>query len=78
MSLPKGSGVVNAESTQTLAGVLNSLASPKHNNSNMNGVTQTFTFGNISLPNVTDANSFVKELGNKFNNYAIQYSSIRE
>lgn len=77
MALSKGSGVVNAESTDTLAGVLNSLASPTASGSG-NNVTQTFSFGNISLPNVTDANSFVKELSDKFNNYAIQFSSIRE
>ena len=77
MALSKGSGVVNAESTDTLAGVLNSLASPTASGNGSN-VTQTFSFGNISLPNVTDANSFVKELSDKFNNYAIQFSSIRE
>ena len=77
MALSKGSGVVNAESTDTLAGVLNSLASPTVSGNGSN-VTQTFSFGNISLPNVTDANSFVKELSDKFNNYAIQFSSIRE
>ena len=77
MALSKGSGVVNAESTDTLAGVLNSLTSPTASGSKSN-VTQTFSFGNISLPNVTDANSFVKELSDKFNNYAIQFSSIRE
>ena len=77
MALSKGSGVVNAESTDTLAGVLNSLVSPTASGSGSN-VTQTFSFGNISLPNVTDANSFVKELSDKFNNYAIQFSSIRE
>lgn len=77
MALSKGSGVVNAESTDTLAGVLNSLVSPTASGSASN-VTQTFSFGNISLPNVTDANSFVKELSDKFNNYAIQFSSIRE
>lgn len=75
--LSKGSGVVNAESTQTLAGLLNGLSTPT-NVANNRSTQQNFTFGNISLPNVTDANSFVNTLSNKFNNYAIQYGNTRK
>ena len=74
MNLSKGSGIVNAESTSTLAGLLNGLASPT-SVSNSRSVQQNFTFGNISLPNVTDGNSFVKALSTQFNNYAIQYGN---
>lgn len=75
--LSKGSGVVNAESTSTLAGLLNGVVSPT-NVSNSRSTTQSFTFGNITLPNVTDGDSFVNTLSHKFNNYAIQYSSNRK
>lgn len=75
--LSKGSGVVNAESTSTLAGLLNGIVSPT-NISNSRSTTQSFTFGNITLPNVTDGDSFVNTLSHKFNNYAIQYSSNRK
>lgn len=74
--LSRGSGVVNAESTSTLAGILNGLAKP--NNSGIGHTTQqNFSFGNITLPNVTDADSFVKTLSTQFNNYAIQYGNNR-
>lgn len=74
--LSRGSGVVNAESTSTLAGILNGLAKP--NSSGIGYSTQqNFSFGNITLPNVTDADSFVKTLSTQFNNYAIQYGNNR-
>ena len=74
--LSRGSGVVNAESTSTLAGILNGLAKP--NSSGIGHTTQqNFSFGNITLPNVTDADSFVKTLSTQFNNYAIQYGNNR-
>jgi hypothetical protein len=74
--LSRGSGVVNAESTSTLAGILNGLAKP--NSSGIGYSTQqNFSFGNITLPNVTDADSFVKTLSTQFNNYAIQYGNRR-
>jgi hypothetical protein len=74
--LSRGSGVVNAESTSTLAGILNGLAKP--NSSGIGRSTQqNFSFGNITLPNVTDADSFVKTLSTQFNNYAIQYGNRR-
>ena len=75
--LAKGSGVVNAESTATLAGLLNSIE-PQKNNSLGRSVQQVFSFSNLTLPNVTDANSFVNALSNKFNNYAIQYGNLRQ
>lgn len=74
--LSRGSGVVNAESTQTLAGLLNGLSKPT-NVSNNRSTQQNFSFGSITLPNVTDADSFVNTLSNKFNNYAIQYGNVR-
>ena len=77
VNLSKGSGVVNAESTSTLAGLLNGLASPIASNTSRT-VQQNFTFGSISLPSVTDANSFVKTLSSQFNNYAIQYSTMKK
>ena len=77
LNLSKGSGVVNAESTATLAGLLNGLANPT-SVSNSRTTQQNFSFGSITLPNVTDANSFVKTLSTQFNNYAIQYSNVRK
>ena len=77
MNLAKGSGVVNAESTATLAGLLNGLANPT-SVSNSRTTQQNFSFGSITLPNVTDANSFVKTLSTQFNNYAIQYGNVRK
>ena len=77
VNLSKGSGVVNAESTSTLAGLLNGLANPT-SIANNRTVQQNFSFGNISLPSVTDGNSFVKALSTQFNNYAIQYGNVRK
>jgi hypothetical protein len=77
LNLSKGSGVVNAESTATLAGLLNGVVTPT-NVSNSRSTMQTFTFGNLTLPNVTDAESFVNTLSHKFNNYAIQYGNSRK
>lgn len=77
--LHKGSGVVNAESTKTLAGILNKLGKNKYigNSSTEGGVTQNFTFGSISLPNVTDANSFVEALRTTFGSYSVQYANAK-
>ena len=75
--LHKGSGVVNAESTKTLAGILNSLGKNSYVGNGTSGVTQQFSFGSISLPNVTDANSFVEALKNTFSSYSIKYASVR-
>lgn len=74
--LSRGSGIVNAESTSTLAGLLNSLGSNKPIDTTRS-TQQNFNFGNISLPSVTDANSFVNTLSREFNNYAIQYGNIK-
>lgn len=74
--LAKGSGIVNAESTETLAGLLNGLATPT-SVSNARTTQQTFNFGAITLPNVTNAETFVGALRDKFNNYSIQYSTIK-
>ena len=76
VNLSRGSGVVNAESTSTLAGLLNGLAKPS-SISNSRTTQQNFNFGTISLPNVSDADSFVNTLSHKFNNYAIQYGNTR-
>lgn len=77
--LHKGSGVVNAESTRTLAGLLNHLGDNKlsSNNTGNNSTVQHFSFGNLSLPNVTDANSFVEALKTTFGSYAIQYANAK-
>ena len=69
LNLAKGSGVVNAESTSTLAGLLNGLANPQSVSTSSRTMQQTFTFGSISLPNVTNAETFVGALRDKFNNY---------
>lgn len=79
VNLSKGSGVVNAESTATLAGLLNGLSNPTTTNvANNRSTQQNFNFGTITLPNVTDADSFVNTLSHKFNNYAIQYGNVRK
>ena len=76
VNLSKGSGVINAESTATLAGLLNGIVTP-NNISNSKSSQQVFQFDKIILPSVTNADSFVKELSTKFNNYSIQYGNIR-
>ena len=82
MRLSKGTGVVNAQSTNTLAGMLNSIGTMSHSvgtlSDRTSNVNQNFHFDNITLPNVSDANSFVKELSQRFNNYAIQYANVRK
>lgn len=78
MHLHKGTGIVNAESTSTLAGLLNGLATPQTNVANNRTTQQNFSFGNISLPNVTNADSFVNALSKQFNSYAIQYGNVRK
>ncbi len=76
--LQKGSGVVNAESTKTLAGILNSLGKNSYvGGGNNSTTTQNFSFGSISLPNVTDGNSFVEALKNTFSSYTIQYANAK-
>ena len=77
MGLNKGSGVINSKSTRTLAGLVNSVGGANNLINRNTSVTQTFSFGNLILPNVTDGNSFVRELSQRFNNAAIQYANIR-
>ena len=82
MRLSKGTGVVNAQSTNTLAGMLNSLGTMNQSIGSLSdrtsNVNQNFHFDNLTLPNVNDANSFVMELSQRFNNYAIQYANVRK
>lgn len=66
-SMSKGSGVVNAKSTKTLAGLLNQLGGmnignsyPTTNNSNSTHIS----IGNISLPQVKNGSDFVDYLQN--------------
>lgn len=75
MKLAKGVGVVNAKSTSTLAGMLNSIMpnSPKQQASVGNNVTQTFNFDSIVLPNVTNGETFVNDLTTKFSQFVRQY-----
>lgn len=62
MRLSSGSGVVNADSTKTLASIFNSLSgqinsAPFANNGMNNGTT--ISIGSISLPEVKDGQGFV-------------------
>jgi hypothetical protein len=72
MNLKKGSGVVNATSTNTLAGLLNQL--PKLTGHSINATTNNntssndtvFSIGNITIDgaNITDITSFKNALIN--------------
>lgn len=66
MNLTKGSGVVNATSTNTLAGILNQLGSMGSvvNTSNTSNKNTTISIGNISLPSVSNGKDFVDYLQN--------------
>ena len=77
MSLGRGTGVINAKSTRTLAGLVNSIGGSNNLIDRNTSVVQTFSFDKIVLPNVTNANSFVDALSREFNNRAIQYGNIR-
>lgn len=77
MSLGRGTGVINAKSTRTLAGLVNSIGGSNNLIDRNTSVVQTFSFDKIVLPNVTNANSFVEALSREFNNRAIQYGNIR-
>jgi hypothetical protein len=77
MSLNRGTGVINAKSTRTLAGLVNSIGGSNNLIDRNTSVVQTFSFDKIVLPNVTNANSFVDALSREFNNKAIQYGNIR-
>ena len=76
--LSKGSGVVNAKSTNTLAGLLNSI--------NGNGASYNTYEGNrpisiaslnISVPNVTNGEEFSKYLTNNLRNDIYQKNKSR-
>lgn len=73
MKLKRGSGVVNANSTNTLAGLFNSLSGFASNNfgrangsltNNSTSNNLRIDIGNISLPNVANGNDFVNYLQN--------------
>lgn len=69
LSLDKGTGVVNAKSTSTLAGMLNTLSSDKEHIGTLNKNTSTTNNDNLSIGSVTvsganidDGESFVASL----------------
>lgn len=66
MGLEKGSGVVNAQSTNTLAGLLNTLGSSNVNakQTRLASDGQVINIQNITLPNVNNGEDFVKYLQN--------------
>ena len=66
MNLTQGSGVVNATSTRTLAGMLNQLgfANQGVNVSNSQSKKTNINIGNISLPSVQNGKDFVDYLQN--------------
>ena len=67
-SLDNGAGVVNAQSTKTLAGIINQLSNYRGGSlstiNNNNSQASNISIGNINLPNVTDGQSFVDYLQN--------------
>lgn len=86
MQLKKGTGVVNAKSTNTVAGLLNGLGSElgkastgnySLSNMNTNNNNQSIHIGTISLPQVKDSDDFITALKN-FENLMAQraYASI--
>lgn len=70
MNLPQGTGVVNAKSTRTLAGMLNSMGMMKKNNiGTLNKTTNnndSFSIGNVTVngARIKDSKSFANELLN--------------
>ena len=62
LSLSRGDGVVNAKSTNTLAGILNmigGMAKPLAPNQTTNNSTSNITISNVSLPNVHNGEEFI-------------------
>lgn len=62
LSLSRGDGVVNAKSTNTLAGILNmigGIAKPLAPNQTNNNSTSNITISNVSLPNVHNGEEFI-------------------
>ena len=67
MALKRGSGVVNAKATNTLASLFNAFASQRSVGqaiSNSDSHATTIEIGSISLPQVTDGKSFISYLQN--------------
>ena len=67
MSLKRGSGVVNAGATNTLASIFNALNGQSSNAqqvSNNSNRSTSITIGSISLPDVKDGKGFVDYLQN--------------
>jgi hypothetical protein len=65
LSLNAGSGVVNAKSTKTFAGLLNSLPKLSNNYSTTNTSNQqVIHVDNINLPQVTNGEEFIDYLQN--------------
>ena len=67
MALKRGSGVVNAGATNTLASIFNALNGQNSNAqkvSNNTNNTTSITIGSISLPEVKDGKGFVDYLQN--------------
>ena len=69
LNLDKGTGIVNAKSTSTLAGMLNTLSSDKEHIGTLNKNTSTTNNDNLSIGSVTvsganinDGESFVASL----------------
>ena len=75
MNLSKGTGVVNAKSTNTLAGILNNLSGLGSNfaTNNSSNISQDIIIENVNLNNVTDGQSFINEI-REFRNNVIQKS----
>lgn len=67
MTLKRGSGVVNAKATNTLASLFNAFTSQRSVGqaiSNSDSHATTIEIGSISLPQVTDGKSFISYLQN--------------
>ncbi len=67
MALKRGSGVVNAKATNTLASLFNAFTSQRSVGqaiSNSDNHATTIEIGSISLPQVTDGKSFISYLQN--------------
>ena len=73
--MSKGTGVVNAKSTKTLAGLLNNIngLSPNTTTNSTRNVSQDIVIENVNLNNVTDGQSFINEI-KQFRNSMIQKS----
>lgn len=80
MNLSKGSGVVNAKSTNTLAGILNNLSSMGNGHTSnlaLNAQGMNLYIDNLNLPQVSDGIGFVEYIKSNAKSLAIQYGSKR-